>query len=75
MFWIHKSNSLEFSINVFTEFSDKNIMSNKRMDCCARTCYLLGNKPVLYLSVRKSRVTEMVLKFNPIHASGISQIL
>ena len=66
--------TLEFSLNVFTEFaefSDKKNQKSKRDG----TQDLLWKKQRLYNSATEPQATEQILILNPIHASVISQIL
>ena len=65
---------MEFSLNVFTEFtefSDKNIIILKK-DCWART---LCEKQRLYHCATDTQLTEKRVKLILIHASVIPQIL
>ena len=67
-------NSVEFSLNVFTEFaefSDKNTNILKRR---ARTHYLLCERQGFYQWSTEIQLTEQILILNLIHASVISQI-
>ena len=67
---------LEFSPNVFTEFSefsDKIILFLKK--CCARTHYLLCERQRHYHSPTETQLTENTFKLILVHASMILQIL
>ena len=63
--------TLEFSLNVFTEFSDKNIIILKRR---ARTHYLLCKRQGFYQWSTETQLTEKTVKLILIHASVIPQI-
>ena len=59
--------TFEFSLNVFTEFSE--ILYFKKI---IRTCHLLCKRPRCYHSASKTEVTEKIFKLSPIHASVIN---
>ena len=59
---------MKFFLNVFSEFSDKNICYySKRI----QTCHLLCKRPACYHSTSKTHARGMIFKLNPIHASVI----
>ena len=66
---------MEFSLNVFTEFSDKKKLKIKKEDHRVGTQELLCKKQRLYHSATEPQATEQILVLNPIRASVISQIL
>ena len=57
--------TMEFFLNVLTEFSDKNYLSLK---------WLLYKRPICYHSPSKTPVRDRIFKFSPLHASVIYQI-
>ena len=65
---------IEFSLNAFTEFSDKQIKIKKE-NCRVGTLDLLCERQKLYHSATEPQATEQSLVMNTIHASVISQIL
>ena len=67
------NSSMEFSLNVFTEFRAERIKNQK--DCCIWTHCLLFKRQRCYHCTAETQVTEKILKLNRIHASVISQIL
>ena len=66
--------SLEFYLNVFTEFSKlryKNIFHYSKR---TRTCHLLCKRPECFHSTSKTHVRDRIFTLNPIHASVIYQV-
>ena len=63
--------AIDFSLNVFTEFSDKNYYILKNT---IQTCQLLCKRPKCYHIASKTQVTEGIFKLSPIHALLIYQI-
>ena len=66
--------TIEFSLNVFTEFaevSDKNICHYSKG---VQTCHHLCKRPAGYQNARKTHVRDRIFKLSPIHASVIYQI-
>ena len=66
--------TIEFSLNVFTEFNkfgDKNICHYSKR---AQTCYLLCNRLGCCHSTSKKHVRDRIFKLSAIHASVIYQI-
>ena len=74
---IYECKTMEFSLNVFTEFaefSDKKIKIKKE-DYRVGIQDLLCKRQRFYHSATEPQATEQILILNPIHASVISQIL
>ena len=63
--------TLEFFLNVFIEFSDKDICHYSKR---TQTCHLLCKRPGCYHSASKIHVRDRIFKLSPIHASLIYQI-
>ena len=63
----------EFSLNIFTEFSDKNIChySKRAQTCHPATSYARDQDAITALA---RHVRDKIFKLNPIHASVIYQI-
>ena len=63
----------EFSLNIFTEFSDKNIChySKRAQTCHLATSYARDQDAITALA---RHVRDKIFKLNPIHASVIYQI-
>ena len=69
---------MEFSLNVFTEFSefsDKKKLKIEKEDYRVGTQDLLHKRQRLYHSATEPQATEQIHILNPIHASVISEIL
>ena len=62
------SESLEFFLNVFSEFSDKNICHYSKR---TRTCQLFCERPECYHSASKTHVRGRIFKLSSIHTSVI----
>ena len=62
------SESLEFFLNVFSGFSDKNICRYSKR---TRTCQLFCERPECYHSASKTHVRDRIFKLSPIHGSEI----
>ena len=65
--------TLEFFLNVFTEFaefSDKNSCHHSKG---IQTCHLLCKRLGCYHSTSKTRLRDRIFKLSPIHASVIYQ--
>ena len=69
MFWI----SMEFFLNVFTEFSEFRDKNNSHYSKSTRTCHLLCKRPGCYHSTSETHVRDRILKLIQIHASVIYQ--
>ena len=63
--------AFEFSLNVFAEFSDKNICHYSKM---VWTGYLLCKRPGWYYNTGKTHARDRIFKLSPVHASVIYQI-
>ena len=68
-----RSFSFEFSLNVFTEFTELNSVTKNNIilkkDCWDRTHYLLCERQRLYHSATETQLTENTVKLILIHAS------
>ena len=65
--------SLEFFLNVFTEFSEFREKNNSHYTKRTRTCYHLCKRPGCYHSASETHVRDRIFKLIPIHASVIYQ--
>ena len=63
-----KIKRLEFFLNVFIEFRDKNICHYSER---SQTCHLLCMRPGCYHSTSKTHIRDRIFKWVPIHASVI----
>ena len=66
--------TIDFSLNVFTEFAEFSDKKYCILKSIIQTCQLLCKRPKCYNIASKTQVTEGIFKLSPIHALLIYQI-